>query len=341
MHKEAPAQSMRQGMNSIDLMKLIMAFAVVAIHARPLANCRSEAITTAFNSFTSLAVPFFFLASGFLISRRMSFPCSSVDIEVLKKHLRKIAKLYIVWMLIYTPLAVYQNIVDCVPLSKCILLYIRGLFLIGEQYNSWHLWYLLSTIYSMAVIILLLRVIKSPKGLLYVAAAFSVVSIGLDRFVSVDVGTFSALKTVQSLIVHSISGGRIFRGLIYIPIGMYLAHVKPKPLSGVLLLISGFVLSQFVKDPSANSFILIFTAVGLFISTKSIKLSDSKIYLSMRNMSTVIYLIHMYVLSIFCMVAYGTMNYGPIPFLVTASVSAAIALVYVQINGKAKIRQKF
>ena len=50
-------------------MKYIMAFCVIAIHTLPLKNVQNEVVTSLFDTFVSLAVPFFFLSSGYLVEK--------------------------------------------------------------------------------------------------------------------------------------------------------------------------------------------------------------------------------------------------------------------------------
>ena len=50
--------------NSIDLMKIIMSIAVIAIHTEQLVGCENTAILSVYKEVTDMAVPFFFLSSG-------------------------------------------------------------------------------------------------------------------------------------------------------------------------------------------------------------------------------------------------------------------------------------
>lgn len=89
-------------------MKFIMAIVVVAIHTEPFHSSQHN-MQIAFNTFSGLAVPFFFISSGFLLGRRMQ---GDSDILPAKKQLIKIIKLYVKWSVIYLPLAIkhiYQS----------------------------------------------------------------------------------------------------------------------------------------------------------------------------------------------------------------------------------------
>ena len=98
----------RKNYNSIDLWKLIMAICVVALHTNPLINCKNYIILSIYFSIVKMAVPFFFLTSGFLLGKKMNKEISNE--LIVKSYLQKILKLYFKWMLIYTPLTIYHFI---------------------------------------------------------------------------------------------------------------------------------------------------------------------------------------------------------------------------------------
>ena len=60
--------------NSLDLVKFLMAFAVVAVHTEPFINCTNNILIKVISPITSMAVPFYFLASGYLLAVKMRWP---------------------------------------------------------------------------------------------------------------------------------------------------------------------------------------------------------------------------------------------------------------------------
>ena len=56
--------------NSINLLKIIMAICVIAIHTQPLYNCGSVIATRLYESVVGIANPVFFLSTGFLIGKK-------------------------------------------------------------------------------------------------------------------------------------------------------------------------------------------------------------------------------------------------------------------------------
>ena len=314
--------------NSIDLFKLIMAFMVVAIHTHPLENCTNSDLLKAYDLLAFMAVPYFFLASGYLLAIKMSWPCANNtdNANRLLKHTKRIIKMYLTWTAIYLPLAIYHFICSGTPPIKAILLYIRGLFFVGEQYNSWPLWYLLSTIYTLIVIYVLLYVKKKSTvpALILLSVFASVFSIGISHFVVYEGQMPAILQIVKKLICYSILNGRIFRGMIYIPIGMLLANRNTSFVVNLFVLFLGYVANDCTSNTIISSYALIVMAVALFGVVEKIKLRNNAIYPVMRNMSTVIYFTHMYIWTFYYTITYGKTTYGLDSFLVTSGIAVLL-----------------
>ena len=58
--EQSRAEQSRAECSIIDVYKYVMAFCVIAIHTSPLKNIENSIIYSAFDTFTSMAVPFFF-----------------------------------------------------------------------------------------------------------------------------------------------------------------------------------------------------------------------------------------------------------------------------------------
>lgn len=207
-----------------------MAFAVVAIHTHPLENCTNSYLLTAYDLVVSMAVPFFFLSSGYLLAIKISWSyANNMDnTNKVLRQLKRIVQMYLIWTAAYFPLATYHFISSGTSPIKAALLYIRGLLFIGEQYNSWQLWYLLSTIYALLVILYILKKRNSPKHLVLLSITASIFSVGLSALVGYEGNMPFVLQTIKKLVSYSISNGRIISGMIYIPIGMLLARNQSK-----------------------------------------------------------------------------------------------------------------
>lgn len=110
-----------------------MAILVVAIHTGPFEYTDSELIRRLFIIITELAVPFFFIASGFFLFRRHDWELR------IAQYAKRMFRLYVVWNIVYLPITIFGFIHNGVTLKTALLQFIRGFFLLGQQFYSWHL----------------------------------------------------------------------------------------------------------------------------------------------------------------------------------------------------------
>lgn len=326
--------------NSIDLAKFIMAVAVIAIHTNPTQNSRNQIINNLYENVICMAVPFFFLATGYLLAKRMDDTNDKSNILLVRKHLIKLIKMYVSWMIIYMPMAVYHDMVSHTPRKEAFISYIRGFLFMGEQYNAWQLWYLLSSIYALILIIILFACKIPLKKILWVSLAFVLLSVGIDWFMMLETDIPYAMSILQKLIKYSIEDTRIFRGIIYISIGMYLANNKISLKISIAMFSAGFIINYFLQNRTLKFLLLIVTMIGLFGIIEKIHLKDNKIYPILRRVSTVMYLIHMYIWSFYYFIVYGQKTLGVDSFIVTTILSCLVGFIYVHISMKLRHKER-
>ncbi len=325
--------------NSIDICKFLMALCVVAIHTHPLERCSIAVVNNIFNSFVGMAVPFFFLSSGFLLAQKFESPFTSPEnIAVVKKYLLKMIKMYVVWTAVYLPMAIYHFISSGTDLPKSILLYLRGFVFVGEQYNSWHLWYLLSTIYALVIVLVFFRFRLSPKKIIIFSSIAFLISICFDYLSAYSGNTNAFMGLLMKLIHASIGSGRILTGLFYIPLGMVLARKQLDIRVSWLLLITGYLLNVFVENSCWNSIFVAISTIGFFCIMNSFVLPNSRVYPFVRKMSTIIYFMHMYIWSFYYMLIYGEKTYGMDSFLATAVICLVVSALSVTVMEKKKLK---
>ena len=321
----------RPNNNGIDLVKFIMAFAVIAGHTHALENCTNAYLVRAFHLIIHLSVPFFFLSSGYLLGIKLSNPWGSEkNTAIIHKNLTKILRMYFLWSLIYFPLALYYFISEKISPLHAIIQYIRGFIFIGEQYNSWHLWYLLSTIYALTALIILLKAKGTDKGILALIFTASILFAGFDFLAFYDGSLPSVLSLIQKIVKASFTSGRIFQGIILIPAGLLLSRTNiPKP-AAFFLLFGGLTANFLINDIIISDYLLVLTPVGLFEIIKGLHLADSSIYFYMRKSSTIIYLIHMYIWTFYYTLVYGEKTYGADSFLAVSIISFLVSVIYIK-----------
>ena len=151
--------SRRVNYPDLDLVKLLMAFLVVEIHTRPLMGFPfAERIIEGIDV---IAVPFFFLASAFLCFRGLdeaSFADKALPGAArVRRMIGKLLRLYLTWTVLFLPVTVFGSVIHGDGLVHALAIFARGTLLIGENYYSWPLWYLLASVVGFALVYICLR----------------------------------------------------------------------------------------------------------------------------------------------------------------------------------------
>ena len=130
----------------------------------------------------SLAVPLFFCITGYLLEERLSYN-RDAELEIIVASLVKYVRIYVGMSILYIPLTVYgvfQEFRGNNNLFVTVYNLIKNYFLVGEQFYSWQLWYLLATILGMAV--LLLAPNKHSYDLLFFSCVFFALAYVINCF---------------------------------------------------------------------------------------------------------------------------------------------------------------
>lgn len=313
--------------SGLDLFKFLFAIIVIAIHTQPFANQPDMEACSFYRMLCDAAVPFFFICSGFLLGIKLNKGNDLEDsskhrLATIKSYLRKNVRMYVLWTLIYFPLAIYGFHLDNLTWLHAVIVYIKNIILLGENYNSWPLWYLLSTIYC--TIFLLLFHKKNLKTILLAGFLF----FAFGEFITYymhhhEEGVFylAIAKTIES--------GRLFKGFLYIPLGMFLSQSDRR--ISPYLLIAALVISatafSFANELS-GSFILIFFVTALFLLVKELR-PTHPVYFILRKLSTYTYLLHMWVFSIITYLLFGQSTYGGEVFTYTLIGTLVLSLIVV------------
>lgn len=316
-----------------------MAFFVIAIHTHPFEFLDLPIFfMRLYELICSCAVPFFFLTTGYLLARKLRKNDDfNIKSNIVKKSLKKTFRLYIIWSIVYIPLALYEYSYIYKELLGSrilydIVLYIHGLIFRGEHFNSWILWYLLSSIYVLTMIYFL---VKKGKSIRYITAIGMFVFI-IGIFMTGIVNTTNNLNyyesILQKLIQHTFGNGRLTIGFLYIPLGMLLYDIIFSKRETIIFIFIGIILTLFGLRNwfMISDFITVLTSVGIFTLLLNIHLKENDIYIKLRNISIIIYFMHMWVYSLYCMFVYKKMLFGIDCFVITSLITFIIAIVYVK-----------
>lgn len=278
--------------HAIDITKFIMAIVVVMIHSGIMEMMKGTLLYQIYDVIRKMAVPFFFMASAYLLFYRMQGEYrSQSNTEKIKNYIFKMAKLYIVWSLIYLPLAIYNYIQIGNGWIKSSIAYIRGFFVCGFHHYSVQLWYLLSAVYGAIVIRFLLKRGWKEWNILILSFLVYTIAYGMNCIIDNQENLQGIWLAISKFLQKVFLTANILYGFCYLSIGMCIAKYKTRIKFGVLVVVN---IVLFITMMYFNHFILLLLLnICFFMLMLSIDLKDRKIYYYFREASIIIYFSHM------------------------------------------------
>lgn len=295
--------------NAIDVTKFICSILVVAIHVSPLGFGDNMGLANYViqQYIARIAVPFFFIASGFFLYKKSAY--ENFDINITKNYALKLLRLYIIWSIIYLPLYIKKFLLSEKDVFHGTLRYLRDFIFTG----SWTpLWYLSATFFVIILISFLLKKRISLKYIIICAAIIYVLGLlGQTWFgIITPLRTYtpqlwSILKLSQKVIVNTRYG--LFMGFLFIGMGMIFAFkdfniTKKNALIGFiisfsLLFVEVIFVKYFKLIYSHDGYIfLVPSAFFLFCFVLNIRLKNNSIYKNLRIMSSLIFYMHFWLI---------------------------------------------
>lgn len=314
---------------ALDICKFFMMIVVIGVHTGLSYGCKNAAAIKVISFFSNICVPVFFIIAGFLLGNKLQDPFSHPENQkIMGRYTKKILKMYLVWMLIYTPIAIGNFLKHGTILRIAVWLYLRGLFFLGEQFNSFQLWYLLSTVYAMGLIVLLSKKGANLEQTVVAGILVTCFAVFFDWFVGAKDSFSGVLGRISQFLSLNVVSSRVLTGCTYLPIGMLLAKRKPGMTVAAVILIAGIGLMVFAPPSRYYRFYIVPAATGLVGVLVNVTLPESSVYRVLRQISTVGYLIHMYVYTVFYWIVYRERTYGLVPFAATTAITLLIAGMY-------------
>ena len=243
--------------NCLDIGRLVMAFLVIGIHVGAITNTTYSPLLIAIQS---MAVPFFFVCSGFFLQHKTIR--TEQERHTLTAYLLKILKLFILWHLAWLPIDIIFILRD-----NSLGLFFRNLFIEGETYFSWHLWFLHGLLVAVAIVSLM-RFVKVPLPVVWL--------IGLLLMWLGDAGR-----------------NGLFQGMPLVTTGMIVREYDEKLVArlplGLLCVVLG-ILADIHQYPLAP----LLMGGGMLLVVTSVRLKDRPVYSTIRTSSMLVYFLHMY-----------------------------------------------
>lgn len=327
----------KRSFGGIDVGKLCLAVIVAAVHTLTIES-GVPLLNRAWTELQAYPVPFFFLAAGFFLGRRLQKPFSARENRAaLTGYLRRMARMYALWSLAYFPFAFPGYLQSAGSAGKAFLDYACDALFFGSYGPFPVLWYLLAAVYA-ALLLLLLHALRSPDGgVLCAGLAFIVIYRFIQSHIWMSGVQAPALRFLQHAYLATFRSGRVFLGCVYVPIGVFLSRrMPPRPAAAAILALGfgGEVLRSGL--PWLALPLRVTGTVGLFSLAASVQTPERRAFYVCRYMSTGIYFTHMLVWYVYCMAVRGALTRSPDAFFAALAVSALLSLGYAHIRLKKK-----
>lgn len=215
------SRSGSQSIHSLDLMRFIAAILVVCIHTKPLLSFNEDLSFGFISSIARIAVPFFFMTSGYLfyskIRKRQGDP------QYVVKYLYRLILVYLFWSLVYFVYHAYVIYSEHQDVVQGLTSFVQNFFFDGSHF---HLWYFPALIFAIALFYWLSRML-SVQTILAISFVFYLAGLFGDSYSGLIEGN-SALSGIvdgyESLFVSTRNG--LFFGLFYVSLGAFMAVKK-------------------------------------------------------------------------------------------------------------------
>ena len=314
---------------TLDISRWIMSLLVIAIHVNVFFPADGVIGKYLFEDLTGVAVPFFFITSGF-------FFCESGGRNNISRYIEKLGKAYMKWTIIYMPLTILYYYSRGENIAQIIWNIIWRFVFVGENYYSFHLWYVHALIWSVLLYVFTKNIINktniarnNTNLLLVIAFSMFVVGRGISFFYSHS-GLISPLTAISKIYMQVFITTRngIFVGFCYFMIGIFLSENKnsietvSKEFCWLILIISA-VLNHY-----GVFFLLPIEVSCLWILIYNSRISVKRETRFWRKSSVANYYIHMYPVSMLFLVHSTKLSFTS-AFLISAVFTIGLSLVCV------------
>ena len=331
--------------NSIDLAKFIFSILVIMIHIRPFGNSSNAYIINYIlrQCLARIAVPFYFVASGFFLFKKMDL--KTCDWKIAKNYCFRLFKLYIIWTFIYSYFII--NRINNMQISNKVLYFFKVWLFSGFD----HLWYINATIFAVAFVAFLLYKNVSIKRIVIIGIVLYFIGLldqsyyGLLIPLDNNGNIIEILNCYNDIFITTRNG--LFEGVLFIAMGAYFSNctIEKKKLhiwgiigSISLLFLETFMVRVLNLKKDGDMYIFLIPAVYFifaFIVSSDIKASIN--YVFIRKISSIVYFSHLLIYQIvnfFICTYFSVLKDTALVFLLTVVFCIGFSCLIIKLSEK-------
>ena len=322
----------------VDCLKFIASYMVMGIHFMTFADVNEELNYWATQILFRLAVPFFFVASGYFMANKLH------DRQKILTYLKRIVLTYLVYTVVYIPILwdKYERFSYSWELRIKDFLY--ALFMSGTFF---HLWYFQALIVATIILYVMINYVKlNDKKLLLVTGSLYVIGTlgNAYRNIWVRVPMIDSIFSIYESVFGTTRNG-IFMGPFLLALGYLMKKHSDKITYKRYWLYAIFLfafmnveeyLARAITNHAGQSMLFMTPAVvvTIFLAGSFIHIPEKLVPLGvfLRNMGVVIYAFHMYFHEMFGNELSGFAPYGFAYYLMIAKRVTILAVVIVGLS---------
>lgn len=269
---------------NIDILRLVSAFMIVAIHTYPLEFISNNVDFLVTRVLFRVAVPFFLMITGY-------FTLSKNNKDTLIKYTKKISLIYGISILLYLPINIYNGYFQ----NFNIFILLKELFLTGTFY---HLWYFPALILGLWLCYFLINKLPLKKTLITVIILYIIGLLGDSYY-----GLISHIPIITVLYKPIFLLFDYTRnGLFYIPIFLLMGYLINKNIIKIpkekysyififliTLILEGIITLKFNLYRHSSMYISLIPLMYLMFSYLMSNYSSNN---NIRSLGTYIYILH-------------------------------------------------
>ncbi len=336
---------------SLDFAKFICAILIIVLHTAPFADYSSLLNFGFRNIITVIAVPFFFLTSGFLAFKKID----SLDGEKKKtyvfSYLKRLVVMYLIWTAVYFVFVAIKWSREAFSIYS-VLEYIKDFFFEGSYSTIWFL----PALFAATLVVYLLHKKFSYRTIFAIACVIYLFTLGGSSYYGLvtKVPAVDAVYDLYYSFFDSIKNGVCF-GMIFVSMGAMVSEREekitqkttalrafvPVAVFAVLLAIEEFLVAYLRwNDKGVDTVVMLVPFTYFFVRfllVWEIKISD-RACVAMRKYSILMFLTQRIPLSIFDMVMADTVIVQNSMLYFVAVLAATLLISFVILQGSKKFK---
>jgi len=205
----------RKMYNSLDVAKFLAAILIIVLHTAPLSDYSNVLNFALRSTITVVAVPFFFITSGFLFFEKLNSLQEKEKNKYFLLYIKRLIVMYLLWSLVYFVFVLREWIENDVTVNE-ILHYIKRFFFEGS-YST--IWFLPALISSVSIVYFLYKKIEYKK-IFFIALPFYIIAcLGSSYYgLSEKIPFLKNFFEVYFSFFDTIKNGLLF-GFVFVVIG--------------------------------------------------------------------------------------------------------------------------